>query len=126
MSNRWRKDVVYYHGCRRPFRVWKTVADTSSQDLTPAASQALINHSPDGFEWGYQGSGPAQLALAILLDFTRDPELADRYHQMFKSEVVAKWISPNWMLPAIDVYRWLELHRTQTCPQCNSITRGGA
>jgi hypothetical protein len=25
------------------------------------------NHSPDGFEWGYHGSGPAQLALAILL-----------------------------------------------------------
>jgi len=24
------------------------------------------NHSPDGFEWGYGGSGPAQLALAIL------------------------------------------------------------
>jgi len=24
------------------------------------------NHSPDGFEWGYAGSGPAQLALAIL------------------------------------------------------------
>lgn len=29
----------------------------------------LFNHSPDGFEWGYGGSGPAQLALAILADF---------------------------------------------------------
>ena len=36
--------------------------------LDPAASQRLHNHSPDGFEWGYGGSGPAQLALAILLD----------------------------------------------------------
>lgn len=26
----------------------------------------LANHSPDGFAWGYPGSGPAQLALAIL------------------------------------------------------------
>jgi hypothetical protein len=25
----------------------------------------LYNHSPDGFEWGYHGSGPAQLALAL-------------------------------------------------------------
>jgi hypothetical protein len=24
-------------------------------------------HSPDGFEWGYDGSGPAQLALALVL-----------------------------------------------------------
>lgn len=28
----------------------------------------LRNHSPDGFEWGYSGSGPAQLALAIVAD----------------------------------------------------------
>lgn len=28
----------------------------------------LYNHSPNGFEWGYGGSGPAQLALAILAD----------------------------------------------------------
>jgi uncharacterized protein DUF6166 len=27
------------------------------------------NHSPDGFEWGYGGSGPAQLALAMLCDY---------------------------------------------------------
>ena len=25
----------------------------------------LVNHSPEGFEWGYPGSGPSQLALAI-------------------------------------------------------------
>ena len=28
----------------------------------------IRNHSPTGFEWGYGGSGPAQLALAILAD----------------------------------------------------------
>lgn len=27
----------------------------------------LRNHSPTGFAWGYGGSGPAQLALAILV-----------------------------------------------------------
>lgn len=43
--------------------------------LSPQPSQALRNHSPDGFEWGYAGSGPSQLALAILLDFTGDKEL---------------------------------------------------
>ena len=26
----------------------------------------LVNHSPTGFEWGYGGSGPAQLAVAML------------------------------------------------------------
>lgn len=28
----------------------------------------VSNHSPDGFEWGYGGSGPAQLALALCID----------------------------------------------------------
>src|SRR6059036_1653610 len=28
----------------------------------------IRNHSPTGFQWGYAGSGPAQLALALLVD----------------------------------------------------------
>jgi hypothetical protein len=28
----------------------------------------LRNHSPDGVEWGYDGSGPHQLALAVTAD----------------------------------------------------------
>ncbi len=38
--------------------------------LRPLKSQQILNHSPDGFAWGYSGSGPAQLALAILLEYT--------------------------------------------------------
>lgn len=38
--------------------------------LDPRPSQKLHNHSPDGFNWGYGGSGPAQLALAIVLKLT--------------------------------------------------------
>jgi hypothetical protein len=65
--------------------------------VTAEASQALYNHSPDGFECGYAGSGPAQLALAILLRFYEgrpgDASLhkarAIAYHQDFKFEFVA-------------------------------------
>lgn len=52
-------------------------------------SLKLYNHSPDGFQWGYQGSGPAQLALAILLDLTEDPDLSVRLHQEFKRHFIA-------------------------------------
>ena len=38
--------------------------------LDPARSQKARNHSPNGFSWGYSGSGPAQLALAIMLELT--------------------------------------------------------
>jgi len=48
----------------------------------------LDNHSPAGFEWGYGGSGPAQLALAILADVLADDERAIRLHQRFKRRVI--------------------------------------
>lgn len=41
-------------------------ADGKRAPLNPRTD--LFNHSPNGFEWGYGGSGPAQLALAILAD----------------------------------------------------------
>lgn len=40
----------------------------NDKKLTPTASQKIINHSPDGFNWGYGGSGPSQLALAVCLE----------------------------------------------------------
>jgi hypothetical protein len=51
--------------------------------LDPAPSLAVANHSPDGFNWGYSGSGPAQLALAILLKYLK-PDEAQQYKQLFK------------------------------------------
>jgi hypothetical protein len=57
--------------------------------LSPKKSQDIINHSPDGFNWGYHGSGPAQLALALLLEF-RDEAFARKYYQNFKFDVISK------------------------------------
>lgn len=51
----------------------------------------LYNHSPTGFEWGYAGSGPAQLALALLADALGDDEMAVHLHQRFKFAHVAQW-----------------------------------
>jgi len=57
-------------------------------------SIAVKNHSPDGFAWGYGGSGPAQLALAICLDqLPTDKALA--CYQAFKWKYIA-------MLPPSD------------------------
>ena len=49
---------------------------------------AVRNHSPTGPVWGYGGSGPAQLALAILLAVT-DEATAERFYQRFKWSVIA-------------------------------------
>lgn len=57
--------------------------------LDPAPSQKLRNHSPDGFEWGYMGSGPSQLALAILLHHTQKRDIAQNYYMDFKTNIIA-------------------------------------
>jgi len=73
--------------------------------LSPAASQELYNHSPNGFEWGYGGSGPAQLALALLLDVTDDKYLALYHHQRFKWEIVVRF-ADSWEIASEDIQRW--------------------
>lgn len=51
----------------------------------------LRNHSPDGFSYGYGGSGPSQLALAILCDVTGDDALAQSKYQQFKWDMIAPY-----------------------------------
>jgi hypothetical protein len=70
----------------------------------------LVDHSPDGFEWGYGGSGPAQLALALLAHATADSDRAVDLHQQFKSEVVAGWPRDRgWKITAHEVRQWADL-----------------
>jgi len=57
--------------------------------LNPAESQKVRNHSPDGFNWGYGGSGPAQLALAVMLEVYEQKHAISVY-QDFKWNHIAK------------------------------------
>ena len=80
---------IVYVGYRRRGRA--IVEKRPSQEqLTPDRSLEVVNHSPSGFSWGYAGSGPAQLALALLLDYTDDEEVALAEYMSFKTEVVSQ------------------------------------
>ena len=67
----------------------------------------LQNHSPTGFAWAYNGSGPAQLALAILADATGDDATALRHHQQFKFDKIAALPRGTWEIDRADVLEWL-------------------
>ena len=56
---------------------------------------------------GFSGSGPAQLAMALLLDHTGDPDLAQTHHQRFKADVVARWRGKEWTLEPREIDAWL-------------------
>jgi Family of unknown function (DUF6166) len=67
----------------------------------------LANHSPTGFEWGYGGSGPAQLALALLADALETADsTALRFHQRFKRMCVAQMPREAWSMTANTVCRY--------------------
>lgn len=63
----------------------------------------LRNHSPSGFEWGYGGSGPAQLALAILANHMANSEQALELYQSFKWEVITKLPMESWALTSDEI-----------------------
>lgn len=54
----------------------------NGKPLDPARSQKIWNHSPDGFNWGYGGSGPAQLALSILLELLPEEQALKHYSDL--------------------------------------------
>jgi hypothetical protein len=67
----------------------------------------ISNHSPTGPNWGYGGSGPAQLAFAILYDFTkRDELLTSTYYMAFKQRFVCGW-PDSWWISGETIRKWL-------------------
>ncbi len=86
-------------------------------------------HSPDGFEWGYAGSGPADLALAILADYFDEPaefvlaalrsmwmprSKAAALHQSFKERFVAPEHRDEWQLDSDAIEAWLQTPAIRT------------
>jgi len=61
------------------------------------------NHSPTGFEWGYGGSGPAQLALALVADCMGDELAYPSIYQTVKFKLVAHFPPDAWTLTEEDL-----------------------
>ena len=58
---------------RKAVSLSKSKSMEKPKSLSPLPSQALINHSPNGFKTGATvASGPTQLALALLFKVTGD------------------------------------------------------
>ena len=75
-----------------------------------------VNHSPTGFEWGYYGSGPSQLAYAILrsyyffcakYDVPDAIRKAKAHYMRFKQDFVGQWRKDEWEISSDQVTFWL-------------------
>lgn len=96
-----------YHGNRKnnSIEVWVSEGQ-NSRILDINKSLKIRNHSPTGFEWGYGGSGPAQLALAILLDYI--PSRAEKLYQKFKFDIIAGLPPDEWYIKELEIDNWLK------------------
>lgn len=78
--------------------------------LPPISSRFEIRHSPDGFQWGYSGSGPTELARAILLaviprdDRVRHP----RCYRTFRDRFISRIKADEFTLDSKEVEEWYE------------------
>ena len=95
-----------YHDTRQVFLA-------NGVEIKPEWSQSVYNHSPDGFSWGYGGSGPAQLALGIILVFLPQA-CALKIYQDFKRDVIAALpINKDFELSPDDIREWIKTHKPQ-------------
>lgn len=83
-----------------PAQVW-----VQGKELSPERSFRVRRHSPDGFQWGYCGSAPAQLALALLLDALGRVRSAAHWYQTFKRQVVG-CLPDQWVLTQEEILAW--------------------
>ncbi len=86
-----------YHGMRTPNGCSVQVEqDGECTGLPPRHD--LRNHSTSGYEWGYGGSGPAQLALALAADVLGDDDRAQDVYQQLKFTLVGRLPHEGWVL----------------------------
>jgi len=88
-----------YHGQRTAAQTQVTTPE--GQALPPRND--LRDHSPSGFEWGYAGSGPLQLGLALLAHSQADDELALEHYRDFTRMIVATLPEGEWRLTSAEI-----------------------
>lgn len=81
---------------------------------TPSGVEVTVNGEPldarldlrdfhaSGFEWGYEGSGPSQLALAILADHAGPQDALGNYRD-FMHNVIAEIEDDEWHMTSDDI-----------------------
>jgi hypothetical protein len=97
-----------YAGSKVLGRAVVTVHVLTGAGVTSYLLPHLVRHSPDGFNWGYLGSGPADLARSLLADcLATDP--APRLYQAFKERFVAPLPQDAaWFIDKAAIDQWLD------------------
>lgn len=83
---------------------------TRNQNGTASVNiqQRIVRHSPDGFEWGYAGSGPSELALNILSIFIgQDAAERGGLYQRFKEHFIVPMPESGGVIKKDEILQWI-------------------
>lgn len=116
---------------------WFGPVFVNDEQLELGPSFEVVQHSPDGFAWGYSGSGPSQLAMAILLKAGLSKAEALRLYHKFRDEFLAGLPRASFSID-VDVATWTSQQAPtptavcdcgdtgkRDCPRCGWLWEGG-
>lgn len=84
-------------------------------DLIP--SLKFRRHSPTGFDWGYRGSGPSQLAFAIMLEVL-PYWAAELMYVRFRDDVLLHLDNDKWTLTDAQISGWVSRNAEHMVRAC--------
>jgi hypothetical protein len=99
-----------YIGLRNPKDSFDLMISVHERNFTMVSRRLahIIKHSPTGMEWGYMGSGPADLAYAILTDFIGCDYIVEKLYMKFKDDYVARFPRDRWEIYGYEIDAWLD------------------
>lgn len=107
--------ATYYEGHKVRIGVAEVNVKTINSDYSKNVEKLdprydLRDHSQDGFEWGYVGSGPSQLAIALCSHVlsvwgnqSNGDEIATTVYHEYSRRVISKIKEPRFILYPEDI-----------------------
>ena len=107
--------------------VLQRIGDDDHSIVRTNVPHLVVHHSPNGFEFGYAGSGPADLALNVCQAYLNSIgyngeksecfdgncwSLAWVLHQEFKRAFIADAPRKGIVIPMVEIKRWFDEHIT--------------
>jgi len=91
-----------YSGSRHPEGTRVSVREEGKPRLDLKVSRA------EAFDWGYIGTAPRQLALAILSHAIPD-RIAMKYYEDFCRDFVSQWADDGFVVTREEILEWFKL-----------------
>ena len=116
-----RAERTIYEGLRGPEGGAAGVLVDGIPDVLPWRLD-LRNRSPTGLEWGYGGSGPHQLAIAILAHVTGDGAYAVAKHHDYAQIGPCVFDSQGFRITGTEVLKWVEANPISKEERFNALS----